>query len=93
MAREAVEDGEDAAEFFGFGDGRMAGAGGFGADVEEVGAVGLEVQGLVQGGGGVEEAAAIGEGVGGEVEDAHQAGRRQGTGFRVQGGRSGTIGT
>ncbi len=81
------DDGEDAGLLFVGGEGDGFGAGGFAADVEEVGAgvehgesLGNGTLGFV--GGGV-EVATVGEGVGGDVEDAHDAGmvaEREGAG-------------
>ncbi len=46
LGGEALNDGEDAVEFFGFGDRSGAGAGGFAADVEDVSALVDERKGL-----------------------------------------------
>lgn len=68
---EAADDGDDAAELFLLVDAAGAGAGGLAADVDEVGALGDEVEAVFDGGRGVEPAAAVGEGVGGHVDHAH----------------------
>ncbi len=80
VAENGFDDGEDAvllllgadgivgAEFLG------AGAGGFAADVDEVGALIEHGEGVLDGGVRVEKRAAIGERVGGDVEDAHDEG-------------------
>ncbi len=47
-------------------------AGGFRAEVEDRRAVGLELQRLVFGGAWIEEFAAVGKGIGREVQDAHE---------------------
>ena len=67
-------DGEDAGLLFGGGDGGGVGAGGFAADVEDVGAFVEEFEGLGEGCFGGVELAAVGEAVGGEVEDGHDEG-------------------
>ena len=48
-----------------------AGAGGLAADVHEVGALGDQVEAVLDGGRRVEPAAAVGEGIGGHVDDSH----------------------
>ena len=53
-----------------------AGAGGFAADVENVRAFGQQAFGMGEGGAGAAGiSAAVGEGIGGEVDDAHDFGR------------------
>ena len=68
---DGAEDGQYAGLLFGGGDGDGVGAGGFAAEVEDVGAFVEHCERVVEGGGGVEELAAVGEGVGRDVEDAH----------------------
>jgi len=83
---DGFEDWEDAGLLFGGGDGGGVGAGGFAAQVEDVGTFVEELKGVGQGFGGGEEVAAIGEAVGGDVEDAHDAGawaKREGAGAEV----------
>lgn len=74
LAADGADDGNDAADFFFSGDGFGAGAGGFAAEVEDVGAFGEEVEGVFDSAAGVEEAAAVGEGVRGDIDDAHDEG-------------------
>ena len=57
----------------------MAVTGGFGADIEDMCAVGFKGQGLIQGGGGIEELSAVGKRIGREIENAHED-RRAGGG-------------
>jgi len=68
-----------------------AGAGGLPADVDDVGALGDELAGVGDGRLGVDPAAAVGEGVGGDVEDAHEerpvAGHEPRQGGRGGGGK------
>ena len=76
--QDGCDDGEDAGLFFVGGEGGGVGAGGFAADVEDVCAFVEHLYGLGEGAfgdvfGRVEEAA-VGEGVGGDVEDAHDDG-------------------
>ncbi len=68
---DAVEDGEQAGLLFFGGDGRGVGAGGLGAEIEEVGAVVEELKRVGDGGLVGEEEAAVGEAVGRDVDDAH----------------------
>ena len=62
---------DDPAQLLGLVDRRGAGPGGLAADVDHVGALGDQAPAVGDGGVGVEEAAAVGERVGGHVEDAH----------------------
>ena len=75
---DGLEDGEDAGLLFVWGERRGVGAGGLAADVEDVGALFEELEGLGYGSfGGVlrgVEVASVGEGVGCDVEDAHDDG-------------------
>ena len=76
-----AECGDDRDDAGGLGVGRDrlgAGAGGFAADVEDVGAFGGEGAGVGERRGEGEVAAAVGEAVGGDVEDCHQAGPVEG---------------
>ena len=78
LLEERFDDGEDAGLFFAGGEGGGVGAGGFAADVEDIGAFVEHFDGLFEGAfrgvlGGV-EVAAVGEGVGCDVEDAHDEG-------------------
>ena len=72
-AGEGTEEGSEAVHFLGDGDGAAVGAGAFGADVDDVGAVAELLFGLGEGGGGVEGAIAA-EGVVIDVDDAHDEG-------------------
>ena len=49
-----------------------AGPGRFAAEIEDVGALGLQFQGAVQRGVGIEVGAGVGKRVGRDVEDAHE---------------------
>ena len=78
LLQDGSDDGEDAGLFFGRGKWSGVGAGGLTADVEDVGAFVEHGEGLGEGAvggvfGGV-EVAAVGEGVGRDVEDAHDEG-------------------
>ena len=78
LFEDGLDDGEDAGLFFFGGEGGGVGPGGFAADVEDVGAFVEQGDGLGEGAfgcvlGGV-EVAAVGEGVWGDVEDAHDEG-------------------
>ncbi len=78
LFEDGFDDGEDAGLLFVGGEWMGVGAGGFAADVEDVGAFVEHFLGLLEGSfggvrGGVEEAA-VGEGVGSDVEDAHDEG-------------------
>ena len=84
------DDGEDAGLLFFGGERGGVGAGGFAADVEDVGAFVEHGDGLGEGAfGGVlgrVEVAAVGEGVGRDVEDAHDEGspaEREGAGAQA----------
>src|SRR5207237_450060 len=72
---EAFDDGEDAGEFVGGGDGNGAGTGRFAADVDDFSALGDELVGVVESSVEFGVAAAVVEGVGRDVEDAHDDGR------------------
>jgi len=65
------EDGEDAGLLFFGGDWGGVGAGGFTAEVEDVGAFVEDAEGASDGFVGGFELAAVGEAVGGEIEDGH----------------------
>src|SRR5262249_26015755 len=69
--RQLAHDGDDAAEFLVEGDGFGVGAGGFAADVEQVGALADEFEAVGHGGVGGGVPAAVGEAVGGDVDDPH----------------------
>jgi hypothetical protein len=71
LGGQAADDGDDAAQFLGLVDPGGSGAGGLAADVDQVRALGDQVEATLDGGRGVEEAAAVGEGVGGDVHDSH----------------------
>jgi len=78
LLQDGLDDGEDAGLFFFGGERGGVGAGGFAADVEDIGALVEHGDGLGEGSfggvlGGV-EVTAVGEGVGGDVEDAHDEG-------------------
>ncbi len=90
LLQDGCDDGEDAGLLFFGGERRGVGAGGFAADVEDVGAFVEHFYGLGEGAfGGVPgrvEVAAVGEGVGRDVEDAHDEGslaQREGAGAEV----------
>ncbi len=71
MAAEAGDDGEDAADLFIGVHRGGTGAGGLAADVDDVGAFGDELETVLDGAAGVAEVAAVGEGIGRDIEDAH----------------------
>jgi len=71
---QAVDDGEDSADFLVSVDWGGAWAGAFAADVDDVSAFGGEFDAADDGGLGIEPLAAIGEGVRGDIEDAHDGG-------------------
>ncbi|CAM5251520.1 hypothetical protein STENM223S_00285 [Streptomyces tendae] len=68
---ETADHRDDAPELLGLVDAGRAGAGGLAADVHQVGALGDQVEAVLDGRGGVEPASAVGEGVGGDVHDSH----------------------
>jgi hypothetical protein len=68
-----VEKGAEAVEFRGGGDGVAVGAGAFGADVDDVGAVAEHLRGLIDGFVRVEGAVA-GKGIVVDIDDAHDEG-------------------
>jgi len=70
-AGEGPDDGADAPDLFIGGDGKGTWAGGFAADVDDVGAVVGHKVSMGHSGGRVEKGSAIAKGVGGDVEDAH----------------------
>jgi hypothetical protein len=74
FAENSCEDREDAVLFFLRADGLRAGARGFSSDVDEVGAFIEHGERVLDGTFGIEESAAVGKGVGGDVEDAHDEG-------------------
>ena len=78
--QDRFDDGEDAGLFFVGGERCGVGAGGFAAEVEDGGAFVEELEGLGEGSLGCVvrrvEVAAVGEGVGCDVEDAHDDGSR-----------------
>jgi hypothetical protein len=78
LFEDGYDDGKDAGLFFIRGEGRRVGAGGFAADVEDIGAFVEHFYGLFERsfGGLIRgiEVAAVGEGVGCDVEDAHDEG-------------------
>ena len=69
---EALDDRQDAAQLFVGVDRLGVGPRAFAADVEDVGAVGDQPQGVVDGRLRVEKLAAVGKAVGRDVDDAHQ---------------------
>ena len=71
---EGFDDGLGALYLFFCGYGLCAGAGGFSANVDDVGSVLNEGFGVLDGGGDGVVLSAVGEGVGGGVEDAHEEG-------------------
>jgi len=83
---DGFDDGEDAALLFFGGDGRVfAGARGFAADVDDVGSLLEHAEGVGCGCSGIEEAAAVGEGIGRDVEDPHdECARAEREGARTQ---------
>jgi hypothetical protein len=74
FAFEALEDGDEASDFLSGGDAGAAGLGGFGADVDDVGALLFEFEGAGKSAVGILVETAVGERVGGDVEDAHDEG-------------------
>ncbi len=90
LLQDGCDDGKDAGLLFFCRERRGVGAGGFAADVEDVGAFVEHGEGVGEGSfggvfGGV-EVAAVGEGVGRDVEDAHDEGaraEREGAGAEV----------
>ncbi len=70
------DDGEDPADLLLFGDGKGAGPGALAADVEDVRPFAGEGERVVDGAVRVEESAPVGEGIGGDVDDPHEPGRR-----------------
>jgi hypothetical protein len=74
FALEAFEDGDEAADFLGGGDAGAAGLGGFGSDVDDVGALLFEFEGAGKSAVGILVETAVGERVGCDVEDAHDEG-------------------
>jgi hypothetical protein len=68
---QALEDGDEPAQFLGFGNAHGAGARGFGSDVDDVGAFFFQLQGAGEGAVGVAVLTAIRERVGGDVENSH----------------------
>ncbi len=71
---DGFEDGKQARLLFSRGDRLGVGPGGFGADIKDAGAAVENSEAVLDGGVEVEELAAIGEAVGGDVEDAHDEG-------------------
>lgn len=71
LGGEPPDHGDDALEFLGLVHSRGTGAGGLPADVDQVGALSDQVEAVLDGGRRVEPAAAVGEGVGRHVHDAH----------------------
>ncbi len=69
--RQPLDDGDDPAGLLVGGDWRRAGAGGLPADVEDVGTGGGELDPVGDGGIGLEEAPAVRERVGRDVDDPH----------------------
>ena len=78
LLQNGFDDREDAGLFFFGSEGGGVGAGGFAADVEEVGSFVEHLEGVIDGAGGSAfagvEVAAVGEAVRGDVEDAHEEG-------------------
>lgn len=74
LGADGADDGDDSPDLFLGRDGFGTRAGGFAAEVEDVGAFGEEVEGVFDGAAGVEEAASIRKGIRGDVNDAHQEG-------------------
>ena len=69
--RERLDDRQDAADLLLRRDRRRARAGGFAADVDDVGAFGVQPLAVSDRRGRLEEAAAVGEAVGRDVDHAH----------------------
>jgi hypothetical protein len=83
VEEDGVYDGKDAGLLLFGRDGGGGGSGGLAAEIEEVRAFVEHAEGLIDRGLGGKEMAAVGEGVGGDVEDAHDAGvaaEREGAG-------------
>ncbi len=74
VALKALEDRNQAAELFGFGDPGGAGPGGFGTDINDVRSLLFELDGAGEGAVGVGVLAAVGEGIRGDIQDAHDEG-------------------
>ena len=88
LAVKSFEHGQEALLLFGSGERCGTGAGGFGSDIEDVGSGVEQMEPARDGDVGCEEAAAIGEGVGGDIEDGHEAGALaeiEGTGAQLPG--------
>lgn len=66
-----ANDGEDAAQFFGFFDRLGTWAGGFAADVEDIGTFGEEGECVLNGAARIVEAPSIRKAVGRDIDDAH----------------------
>ncbi len=80
---DGFEDGEETRLLLGGREFGRVGAGGFGANVEDMGAAIEDMEAMLDGGLGEKELAAIGEAVGRDVEDAHDEGaiaEREGAG-------------
>ena len=76
LPAQGFDDRDDPPQLLGLGDRERAGAGALPADVEDVRALGGEREAAVDRLSGVEVAPAVGEGVGRDVEDAHEPGAR-----------------
>ena len=74
---QGFDDRQDPAQFLIQRHGIGKGPGGFAADIQDVGAGHYQGPGLGQGGVRVEKAAAVGKGVGGDVEHPHDQGARR----------------
>ena len=70
---EGRDDGDDAPQLLVQADGLGARPGRFPADVEDIGTFGLQLQAMGDGGLRIEPAPAVGEAVGRDVDDAHEA--------------------
>ncbi len=69
-----LEDRDEAAEFFGLRNARGAGAGGFSANIDDIGAQFFQFDGAGEGAVGVLIGGSVGERIGSDVEDAENQG-------------------
>ncbi len=72
LRAESLDERDGALEFFGEADALCAGACGFAADVDDVGAGLDQLQGVFECGGVFDKPAAVGEGIGRGVDDSHE---------------------
>ena len=89
--RDCLDDGQDAALLLLHADAHGTGAGGLTANVDNGGALGNHAGGAGDGVGGGVVLAAVAEGVGGDIEDAHHEGAFGGERVAGQGGYTGGV--